>query len=66
MLILLIYNINQYNNLILYLFYVKLLKLLQVMEDLLNEANKRDNDRNVGYFNVLCSQLIGIIILSNN
>jgi hypothetical protein len=36
------------------------------MEDLLNEANKRDNDRNVGYFNVLCSQLIGIIILSNN
>lgn len=36
------------------------------MEDLLNEANKRDNDRNVGYFNVLFSQLIGIIILSNN
>lgn len=36
------------------------------MEDLINEANKRDNERNIGYFNVLVSQIIGIIILSNN
>lgn len=36
------------------------------MEDLINEANKRDNERNIGYFSVLITQTIGIIILSNN